>query len=497
MISRKETLAQLQEQTFDLLVIGSGAMREGIALDGATRSLRTALIEKQDFTFGTSSRSTKLIHGGLRYLKQFEVGLVREVGFERAIVHRNVPHLVIPEKMLLPLNEGGQYGRFMTAIGLAVCDLLARVAKSDSRRMLGKKATLEKEPLLDANRLKGGGWNAEYLTDDARLTISLIRTAAEALASCANYVSAESFEKSDNQVTGVIARDGLIDKTFSIRAKQSVNATGPRVDQLREKDGSRSRKGLYLTKWLHLVVDREKLPIRQSIYFDVMDDLMIAVISPGNNSYICTTGNGFDENISHPKTSTADVICLIDTVNAFFSDITLTLADIQSTRAGLRQLIQDEGKPRSELSRKDEIFESPEGLISVAGSKFTDYRKMAERVVNRMIKRLPEHSQECTSASIFLVGGPFQDAAEVETFVEAIAQWLHAFGIANPKLAAILVYRCGRDLNHIQGHAEQHRDHAGEEKLEHTLLRAEICFSVNHEMVQCASDFCVRCTGRL
>ena len=497
MKTRAETLAHLREQTFDLLVIGGVATGAGIALDAATRGLRAALIEKEDFAFGTSSRSTKLIHGGLRYLKQFEIGLVREVGLERAIVHRNAPHLVIPEKMLLPLIRGGQYGKFMTAIGLTVYDLLARVAKPDRRRMLSKEKTLQKEPLLDASRLKGGGHYAEYRTDDARLTVALIRTAIEASACCANYVSAEGFEKAEGQVTGVLACDALTQETFPIQAKQVVNATGPWVDELREKDGSRSGKGLHLTKGVHLVVSHERLPVQQSIYFDVPDGRMIFAIPRGAITYIGTTDTTYEEDISHPKTSKADANYLLDAVNAFFPEVTLTLADVQSTWAGLRPLIHEDGKSPSELSRKDEIFESPDGLISIAGGKLTGYRKMAERVVDRVVKRLPNQDQDCSTATRVLASGPFKDSAEVDAYINTIQERFKGFGINDAtNLATTFVQRYGRDVDVILGHAQEQQQQASESP-ETVLLRAEVWFTVTHEMVQRASDFCVRRSGRL
>ena len=175
-LDRQQHLAKLKSEIFDLVVIGGGATGTGIALDAAARGLKTALVEKRDFASGTSSKSTKLIHGGLRYLKQLDIALVRETGTERAIVHRLAPHLVLPEKMLMPLIKGGTYGKWATSFGLMVYDILAGVKGDDRRKMLSKKKTLALEPLLEENGLKGGGYYAEYRTDDARLTICLLYT---------------------------------------------------------------------------------------------------------------------------------------------------------------------------------------------------------------------------------------------------------------------------------------------------------------------------------
>ena len=173
-ISRSQILTELKSGSFDVLIIGGGATGAGIALDAASRGLSTALIEMRDFASGTSSKSTKLIHGGLRYLKQLDIGLVRETGTERAILHRLAPHIILPEKMILPLIEGGTYGKWSTSIGLKIYDILAGVTGDDRRKMLSKKKTLTLEPLINEKILKGSGFYAEYRTDDARLSLSLI-----------------------------------------------------------------------------------------------------------------------------------------------------------------------------------------------------------------------------------------------------------------------------------------------------------------------------------
>src|SRR5271170_4644599 len=185
--SRDHIASSLGSEHFDVLVIGGGITGAGIALDAALRGLKTALVEKSDFAYGTSSRSTKLIHGGLRYLKQLEFGLVREVGSERAVVHRLAPHLVVPEKMLLPLYEKKGFGSLLTSFGLKLYDWLAGVRPEDQRKMLTRKQTLAQEPLLRSEEVRGGALYAEYRTDDSRLTIEIIKTAARQGATVINY----------------------------------------------------------------------------------------------------------------------------------------------------------------------------------------------------------------------------------------------------------------------------------------------------------------------
>src|SRR5687768_16308457 len=204
---RSSILSRLRTENYDLVIIGGGITGVGIALDAASRGLRTAVIEKNDFAFGTSSRSTKLIHGGLRYLKQLEFGLVKEVGSERAIVHRLAPHLVVPEKMLLPLYEKKGLGYWLTSIGLKIYDFLAGVKPADQRRMLTRSQTLRYEPLLKKDDVKGGAIYAEYRTDDARLTIEILKAAVDFKADIINYVRAAEFVYSGTRIAGVLAID--------------------------------------------------------------------------------------------------------------------------------------------------------------------------------------------------------------------------------------------------------------------------------------------------
>ena len=349
--------------------------------------MKVALIEKNDFASGTSSKSTKLIHGGLRYLKQFDFWLVKEVGTERAIVHKIAPHLVIPEKMILPLIDGGTYGSWLTSIGLKIYDVLASVEGDDKRKMLDKEEALEKEPLLPSTILRGAGYYAEYRTDDARLTIEVLKTASQYNAQVLNYTKASEFIYKNKRIVGAKVTDGFTNESYSIKAKYVVNATGPWVDELRQVNNLKTGKRLHLTKGVHLVVAHEKLPVKQSVYFDVPDGRMMFAIPRGKVTYFGTTDTNFQKDKNTVETSIVDVSYLIEAVNNMFPEINLTIADIQSSWAGLRPLIHEEGKSASELSRKDEIFVSDTKLISIAGGKLTGYRKMAERIVDLVAKK--------------------------------------------------------------------------------------------------------------
>lgn len=495
-IHRAETLADLQNQEFDLLVIGGGATGTGIALDAAARGLKTALVEKRDFASGTSSKSTKLIHGGLRYLQQLDIALVRETGTERAIVHRLAPHIVLPEKMLMPIVKGGKYGYWMASFGLKVYDILANVKGDDRRKMLSKAGSLKKEPLLSADNLKGGVFYAEYRTDDARLTIELLKSATRHGAIAANYCKVADFTYVNEKITGANCTDELTGDSFIIKAKKIVSAGGPWVDQLRKKDNSLKGKRLHLTKGVHLVVPHEKFPLQHTIYFDVPDGRMIFAIPRGRTTYIGTTDTTYKADLNRIVATQADADYLLHAVNTIFPSVNLTMEDIESNWAGLRPLIHEDGKSPSELSRKDEIFISPQGLISIAGGKLTGYRKMAQRIVNLVVKEFPRTEKrafkKCQTRKISLTENPLANAKAVEGYIEDLQKRVTTLGLA-PYHGWYLATVYGKQAETI---LEKMTDFQTN-KREIALARAEAWFSVHHEMVNRADDFFVRRTGRL
>lgn len=492
--SRGEAITKLRTYRFDVLVIGGGITGAGIALDAASRGLKTALVEKHDFAFGTSSRSTKLIHGGLRYLKQLEFALVKEVGSERAIVHKLAPHLVVPEKMLLPLYEKRGLGYWLTSVGLKIYDWLAGVKPEDQRKMLTKPQTIKYEPLLKKDDIKGGAIYAEYRTDDARLTIEIVKMAHEKGAVILNYVRATDFKYVSEQVQGVNVSDEITNNQFEIKAETVVNAAGPWVDELREVNRSKESKYLHLTKGVHIVVPYHRLPVRQAIYFDVPDGRMIFAIPRGRITYIGTTDTDYDGDKDHVFTTRDDARYLVDAVNETFPSAHLTIADIESSWAGLRPLIHEEGKSASELSRKDEIFESPSGLISIAGGKLTGYRKMAERIVDRIIKKRDEDQSwpPCSTDSILLAGAGFRTVDEVRNYSDQVAGRVESLGLKGDH-AAYLVHLYGKQADLIIDYANK----KPKTDPEIDLAMAELWFAIHHEMVARAEDFFVRRTGLL
>ncbi|NOU96244.1 FAD-dependent oxidoreductase [Paenibacillus sp. LMG 31456] len=496
---RISNLKELGQQTLDLLVIGGGITGAGIALDAQSRGMSTGLIEMQDFGAGTSSRSTKLIHGGLRYLKQLEFKLVAEVGKERAIVYENAPHVTNPEWMLLPIIQGGTYGKLATSVGLLVYDLLAGVRRQERRIMLNKDKTLTKEPLLRTDMLKGGGYYVEYRTDDARLTIETMKEAVSRGVKAVSYAKAEELLYDQGKLVGVKVVDQLTGVSVDVRAKRIVNAAGPWVDTIREIDGSKQGKRLHLTKGVHLVIDGKKFPLNQAIYFDTPDGRMVFAIPRDGKTYIGTTDTNYVGDIVNPRMTEEDRDYILRAANFMFPTLQLGPDDVESSWSGLRPLIHEDGKSPSELSRKDEIFIAPSGLITIAGGKLTGYRKMAERIVNLVASQLQQEGNapypSCKTDSIRLSGGDVGGSSGFEAFVKTKIRAGISAGLSEAD-ASVLVHRYGSNIDRVLELYIAHRDEAKQHALPGAWFAA-LLYGIEAEMVVTPLDFFIRRTGSL
>lgn len=406
-LHRQKRLSEAMETEFDLIVIGGGITGAGILLDAVLRGMNVLLVEKNDFASGTSSKSTKLIHGGLRYLKQFEFGLVRDSGTERAVVHQNACHLVHPERMLLPIVQEGTFGKFSASLAIAFYDRLASVKKEQRKKSLSKAETLKMEPHLNAKALKSGIVYSEYRTDDARLTIEIIKAGIRNSASAFSYMEVEDFSKGESGIHEVQCIDKINDSTCVFRAKAVVSAAGPWVDEVRKLDNARRQTSLYLTKGVHLVFDRVDFPVNNAIYFDAFDGRMLFAIPRRESVYVGTTDSPYNSDLDEIECSISDAEYILNAVNNYFNIPQLGIEHVKSSWAGLRPLIQQKGKGPTELSRKDEIFYSDSGLISIAGGKLTGYRTMAKRVVDIVNKKLGSSYGECSTKEYKIHEHPF------------------------------------------------------------------------------------------
>ncbi|MFM2394481.1 MAG: hypothetical protein RLZZ546_2463 [Bacteroidota bacterium] len=483
---RYDKLKKCSDDMYDLIVIGGGVTGCGIALDAASRGLKTILLEKEDFASGTSSKSTKLIHGGLRYLKQFEIGLVRETGMERAIVHHLAPHLVHPEKMLLPIIDKGTFNKWSASLAISVYDFLAKVPKEERKKSYTQSETLLIEPLLDVSKVKSSIVYSEYRTDDARLTIEIIKKSIELGATAFNYCEVADLIYENEKITGVSCKDHIFGNTINFFGRLIISAAGPWVDDIRIKDQSKKGKTLRLTKGVHIVVDHNRLPLNHAVYFDDFKGRMIFAIPRGMVTYIGTSDTDYKGDKDNVICTKEDAAYLLEATNGMFPDINLSLHDLKSSWAGLRPLIQEEGKSPSEVSRKDEIFISESGLISIAGGKLTGYRKMAKRVVNLSMKLLNKGLVKCKTRKIQLTSDAFSNHKEVNTYIKNLTEKL------NKNLAWYLVTTYGKQSKLIIDHSVNFKDIENERI---KILMSELWYTIHHECCSNPLDFYNRRTG--
>ncbi|WP_391208808.1 glycerol-3-phosphate dehydrogenase/oxidase [Psychrobacillus sp. L4] len=495
-VEREQIFNTLNFYEFDVLVIGGGITGAGIALDAVTRGMSVALVEMQDFAAGTSSRSTKLVHGGLRYLKQFEVKMVAEVGKEREIVYENAVHVTEPEWMLLPFHKKGTFGPMTTSVGLKVYDLLAGVKKEEKRHMLSAEETLQKEPLLKSKGLLGGGYYVEYRTDDARLTMEVIKKAIEKGAVCLNYAKVRSFVYNDNNdIVGAEVIDQLNTKKITIHAKKVVNAAGPWVDSVRALDAIDNNKKLRLTKGVHIVIDQQFFPLQQALYFNAPDKRMIFAIPREGKTYVGTTDTFFEGDIQNPVATIEDVQYLLKAIQDMFPNVQVTELHVESTWAGVRPLIYEEGKDPSEISRKDEIWQSNSGLFTIAGGKLTGYRKMAESIVNAISKQLGDYNfGPCVTKHLELSGGDIGGSKNFQAFIANKERLAQSYGLSleeGRRLAKLY----GSNVDKIFRYAHLLKT-TSTSSLPLGVL-AQIYYAIHDEMAYTPVDFLVRRTGML
>lgn len=482
--TRRLALQKIQERDLDLLIIGGGITGAGVALQAAASGLDTGLIEMQDFAEGTSSRSTKLVHGGLRYLKQFDVEVVSDTVSERAVVQQIAPHIPKPDPMLLPVYDepGSTFSMFRLKVAMDLYDLLAGVSNTPAaNKVLTKEEVLKREPDLKQEGLLGGGVYLDFRNNDARLVIENIKRANRDGALIASHVKAEDFLLDDKgQIIGVKARDLLTDQEIIIKAKLVINTTGPWSDEIRQF----SHKGQPIhqmrpTKGVHLVVDRQKLPVSQPVYVDtgLNDGRMVFVLPREEKTYFGTTDTDYTGDLQHPQVTQEDVDYLLGIVNNRFPNANLTINDIESSWAGLRPLLSgnsasdynggNSGKlsddsfdhlidtvkayinhedsreavekaikqvenstsekelDPSAVSRGSSFERDENGLFTLAGGKITDYRKMAEGALKVIIQVLKEDfgkSFKLINSTTYPVSGGEINPANVDSELEAYAQ---------------------------------------------------------------------------
>ncbi|MFO1186244.1 MAG: glycerol-3-phosphate dehydrogenase/oxidase [Alphaproteobacteria bacterium] len=384
--NRDRAMASLADGVFDLLVVGGGITGCGIARDAAMRGLRVVLVEARDFASGTSSRSSKLIHGGLRYLAQGDIALVREAASERKILRTIAPHLAQMNPMLMPARSQG--GLMKLRAGLFAFERLGGVPRAEHFEVFAAKHLAEIEPTLRARGIAGAIRYPEYLTDDARLVLANARAAHEAGAVLVNYAQVTRLALESGRVTGADITETLnAGRRAQVKAKLVINAAGPWADALRTLEG-KGETALQLTKGIHIAFRHEDLPCRQTVVMAAGDKRGVFAVPRGGITYVGTTDTFYPKAEYWPQIEPGDIGYLLETVNGAFDLPKLDEGKIVSAWAGLRPLLAAKGKAPSEISRKEEILEGPGGMVTIAGGKLSAYRRMAEKVVDFAVRKL-------------------------------------------------------------------------------------------------------------
>ncbi len=478
----------LRERSFDLLILGGGITGAGVALDASLRGLSVALIDKGDFASGTSSISSKLVHGGLRYLEQGDIRLVYEALHERARLLRNAPHLVWPLRFILPFYQGTRLPPWKWRAGLLLYDVLAGTDNIHRAQACTVPALAREFPGLRRTGLVGGAeyWDAQM--DDARLCLEVLRTASRHGLTAANYVEAVGFEKDHGRVVGVAAVDHLAGRPLTIHARQVVNATGPWGDHVRRLAGEEGGPLLRPTKGVHLVAANQG----QAAGFLLLhpgDGRVFFVLPWLGKTVIGTTDTDWEDTPDHLTVTAGDVQYLLDGYNHYF-DPPLRDGDLLGRFVGVRPLLGGNRNGPSARSREYHLALSPAGLLTVAGGKYTTFRSMAESITDRVLQRLGR-SAPCRTRTFPLDGTPRGDWTRFrDDQVESLLRW---FGVTAAS-ARHLVDRYGTRVEDIKTMGRDQRELWQPVLPGEPDLRVEFLFQREWEMAMRPEDYLLRRT---
>ncbi|MBI0111231.1 FAD-dependent oxidoreductase [Lactobacillus sp. W8093] len=519
--TRQEEIERLKNEKLDLLVIGGGITGAGVALQASAAKMKTGLIDMQDFGGGTSSRSTRLVHGGIRYLKTFDVQVVSDTVKERAVIQHIAPHMTQPDPMILPIYDepGTTFTMFSVKVAMDLYDHLAGI-EGDSplikyaNYMMDKEETLKREPQLNSENLQGAGVYLDYQNNDSRLVVENVKKAHDLGCLAVSRLKCIRILHNDQmQANGVRVHDNLTGEEFEIHADVIINTSGPWSDTVRQEDKEVYKKPrLRPTKGVHLVVDQSRLTVPQPTYFGsgTADGRMIFTIPREGKTYFGTTDTDFTGDYAHPTVEQSDVDYLLNIINKKYPAAHLTIDDIEASWAGVRPLIEvevegneaadaatgasvsDSTSAPSAVSRGSSLTEAEDGLITLAGGKLTDYRIMANGAMKKIQQKLHDKfSKNFTlqdSAEIKVAGGDF-DSDHAEEELARIAKDGVAAGLASEDATEI--------ANLYGSQAEQIYDYAQKIKPADGLSLGETAaldYSLNEEMTLTPVDYLLRRT---
>ncbi|GHA00887.1 glycerol-3-phosphate dehydrogenase [Ignatzschineria ureiclastica] len=536
--SRRKHYQQLRENHYDLIIIGGGISGAAIALDAVTRGMKVVLLEKQDFGFGASSRSTKLIHGGLRYLQSFQLKQVTHSGEERALLYENAPHLVTRRKMLIPFYKGGSFGKIRTAIGLRLYDYLAKVKADERQQIHSKSALLSLVPALTDQGLKGAGEYVEYVVDDARLTLEIIKKAMEKGAHCFNYLAAIDFNYDDKgYIEGVVARDQLTGNRYLIEGDFCLNATGawrqsllaPQDDHAIDsstatvkdqsvKDQSSTDRSANNSlpdsaiKWIkgaHIVFDQTDFPLKEAVCIEIdpqeegaeskRKKEMVMAIPYAGKTYVGVSQSEYEGNVDMPTISVSDQGYLLSAMQRFFPSLHLTSEMIESSWAGVMPIVAHKGASSKKGQPVSALLDEAEnGLLTLMSGKLTGYRSLAQAVVDELASKIMTVKQRqfkpCQTAQLTVSGGDVGGSAGLDHFLQEAIKRGETLQLSEEESRALAI-RYGSNVEHLFTIAEK----ATPEVLQGLplLLYTQLYYSVTEEGVMTPCDFFIRRLGAL
>jgi glycerol-3-phosphate dehydrogenase len=484
----RRDVAALAAETFDLLVLGGGIVGAGVALDARLRGLTTALLDKGDFASGTSSASSKLVHGGLRYLEHGEFGLVYEALHERRRLLHNAPHLVRPLRFVLPFYRGARLPPWKWRLALTLYDLLAGRGNIRRSRPLAERELARAFPGLRRQGLLGGVEYFDAQMDDARLCLEVLQSAARQGARVCNYVEARGFETAGGRIAGVRAFDRVAGRELTVRARQVVNATGPWVDEVCRLAGDAAGPRLEPTKGVHVVAPGRGLAAA-FLLLHPADGRVFFVIPWMGKTLIGTTDTFTPAGPDALRVDDEDVAYLLEGHNHYLGP-PLAPAELCGRFVGLRPLVRSGSGGPSALSREFHVFTGPGGLLSVAGGKYTTYRHMAEVITDAVVEQLGRKRRSRTR-DYPLDGTPRRPWGEFAAAATALLQERHRLAAA---AARHLVGRYGRHALDVAGYLDGAPDLAQPIVAGEPDLRAELPYQRDHEMALCQADHLLRRT---
>ena len=487
--ARRAALDALAREPFDVLVVGGGITGAGVARDAAMRGLRAALVEKDDFASGTSSRSSRLVHGGVRYLEHGDLRLVFEASHERRLLRRLAPHLVRPLAFTWPVYAGARIARWKLAAGLTLYDMLATFRNVARHERLSAAGVLRREPRLLGDGLRGGARYWDALTDDARLTLATIRSAIAAGATVVNHARVTALVQAEGRVTGARVHDELDGGDVQVRARVVVNATGPWSDDTERLAGATTASAVHGSKGVHLLVPRGRIGNEAALTLLGPHDGRVFFVLPAGDFAIVGTTDSFEPvSPDQVRAAESDVSYLLDAANHFFPSARLTREDVITAWAGLRPLVASDahaGDPGG-VSREHAVSERVAGLVRITGGKLTTYRVMARDTVDAVQRSLGERVARSRTAESPLAGGGLADPLKAIGTAATLTR--------DTAVASRLVHAYGDEWREVWTIGEREPSLAQRIEPSRPYLMAELRWAVEHELAFTLADLLVRRT---